>query len=426
MRKCPYLMCDNEFSTEYSFGNCDRCQQPVFTCPDCGEYNREFAKFCRMCGKPIDHDKVEKAFYTRKLKKSPNIILNLYNQKPLDFIGSEGGGGMAFLNFSGNRVIITTSNGYLYDWDFFSGKELNKIKIPDTQFTIKPLLLSNMLFLPCKSTLHLYNLLTCTMTAVKLKNDSLSIITTIQWQENLYGLFIDTRKKTHVFAVIDTENGEIDDVKEMDGYLFSPNILQTREALFFFSKNAVYLYSKKEGKIDFKVFDKFPKKSLNILAKLYFMPDMNLLYIPEENNILRLNIQNGQHANFIKQLKGAYYVDYTENRAIVADDNGLQICNYNGKKLAESRNETFTKNLTFNYQPDCMKTVSQRLLFTFATQNKGGGYVIPWTLDQPRLISGTRQITGSGLSSDIISNIDISRNFVGLITSANEVHIWQF
>jgi hypothetical protein len=379
-----------------------------------------------MCGKPIDQTKVERIFYTRKLQKSSSIILNRYKQKRLDFMGSEGMVGMPFIIFSGNRVIIITSNGYLYDWDFFSDKDLNKRKIPDAQFLDKPLLCRNMLFFASKNTIYMYNLLTHEIKDVTLKNDSLSIISMVEWRDSLYGLFIDTRNKTHVFGMINTRSNELDEVREMDGYHFSPNILKTSEFVSFFSKNAVYLYFKKEGNVNFKFFDDFPKKSLNISAKLYFTPEMNLLYIPEENNIIRLNIKTGQYAYFAKHLRGVYYVDYTERRAAIADDDGLQICNYNGKKMTESRTETFTKNLIFNYQTGCMKIVSERLLFTFAAQNQGGGFVIPWMLDEPRLISGIQQIIGSRVPDDIISNIDISRNFIGLITSKNEVFIWQF
>ncbi len=426
MKSCAYLKCDNEFTLEYSIGNCERCHQPLLTCPHCGEYNREFARFCRMCGKPIDQSKVERIFYTRKLQKSSSLILNGYRQKRLDFIEADGTVGMPFLTFSGNRVIIITPKGYLYDWDFFSDKELDRRKIPDAQFLVKPLLCRNMLFFASKNTIYLYNLLTHEIKDITLKNDSLSIVSMVEWRESLYGLFIDTRQNTHVFGMINTRSSELDEAKEMDGFHFSPNILQNPDFIFFFSKNAVYLYSKKEGNVNLKTFDDFPKKSLNIGGKLYFMPGMDLLYIPEENNIIRLNIKTGQYSYFIKHLRGVYYVEYTERRMIAADDDGLQIYNYNGKKMIESQTETFTKNLIFNYQPDGMRVVSERLLFTFAAQNQGGGFVIPWMLDEPRLISGIQQIIGSRVPNDIISNIDISRNFIGLITSTNEVFIWQF
>lgn len=425
MSKCPYLSCDYEGAMPYSLGNCGRCHQPIIICLHCGEYNRGFARFCRMCGKAIDHDAVEKNFYNKKLGKGHNIVLNQYSQKRLDFVDMGGMMGITFLHLTGNRAVIVTPNGYIYDWDFVSQREINKIIIPEAHFSSKPIVYDNEMFLITKDRIWVYDLLSLEKKAIPLKDDSLSLISLVRWGKDLYGILVNEQTKRYIFGMID-EDGAIKENNELDTYHFSPQILSTPDGIFFFSTNAVYFYSKKGGGGNLKIFSNFPKKSLNISAKLHFKEDMDFLYIPEENNIICLNISSGKYSFLLNNLKGRYYIDYSTRWAIVTDDDGLRICNYAGKVVFDSGLEIFTKPLTFNNQTYCTKVIADKLLFAFGARQQGGGLIIPWSLDEPKLVSAILNIDSTKVQVDLISNIDVSWNFVGLITKANEVIIWQF
>ncbi|MCI0470664.1 MAG: hypothetical protein L0Y73_03295, partial [Candidatus Aminicenantes bacterium] len=125
-------------------------------------------------------------------------------------------------------------------------------------------------------------------------------------------------------------------------------------------------------------------------------------------------------------LKKGYYIDYSSRWAFIADNDGLKICDYTGKVAFDSSVASFTKQLIFNYQTDCMKVTADRLLFAYGARHQGGGLIIPWSLDEPKLVGTILNIESSKIQADLISNLDVSWNFVGLITKANEVMIWQF
>lgn len=426
MKNCPYPRCNHNFQLEYSIGTCLKCKQFIRVCTDCDGYNREFARFCRLCGKPLEKEKIEQIYYTRKFQKTSHLILNKFALKKLDFIDPGQTLGMPFVVFSGNRVIITSPNGFLFDWDFVTRKQFNRMKIPDVEIMVKPLLSKNIFFFASANTIYLYNLMTLEIKDVRLKNDALSVISLVEWEDTVHGLFYDTARRIHLFGKINTRSCELDELVEMDDQQFSPNVLSTDDAVFMFSKQAFYIYKKENGNIQLEIKKDFPKKSLNISGKLYFHPEVNALYIPVETGILRYTIKSGQFTNVINDLKGIYYNEFTARRVIVGDNNGLHIFDYNGKRMMESKNETFMKNFSFNSQAHAMKLAADRLIFAFAFQNQGGGFITPWRLDEPRVTSPISQIANSRIPHELISNIDVSRNNVGLITSGSEVIVWQF
>lgn len=427
MKKCPNLNCNHDLVLEYSLGNCPECRLPVVTCPNCGEYNREFARYCRICGKSIDYNKMNQMFYTRKLQKTASFSLNKFTSKKLDFIDSIGLQEMPFLFLAGNRVIITTPNGFLYDWDFVFNKEINRKKIPNAAILVKPLLCNNLFYFASGNTVYSYSLLGGEIKDTKLKNESLSIVSLVEWQDLLYGLFIDKDKRIHLFGKIDHIKKDLDEVVEIKDDCFSSNILQMPDSIYLFSVGAVYGYTKENEKANIKTLKDFPKKDLNISGKLYVNADMNTLYIPVKNEIVQLNLNSGQASHFTGDLGGTYYTEFTRKRLIVSDDSGLTIFNFSEKKMAESQTDIFLKNFNFNFQSHSMNVVSDRLLFSYALRSQGdGGFLIPWMLDEPRMILPVTLLANSKIPGRLNSNIDIHRNFIGFITSDSEALIWQF
>lgn len=426
MANCPYPRCNADFELEYSMGTCQKCKHFILACSNCGGYNREFARFCWLCGKPLEYEKIQHVYYTRKFQKTSHLILNKFALKKLDFIEPGQTFGMPFIVFSGNRVIVTSPNGFLFDWDFVTRKQFNRMKIPDVEILVKPLVSKNIFFFASRNTIYLYNLLTLKIKDVKLKNDALSIISLVEWEDTVHGLFLDTQRHIHVFGKINTRSFELDELVEIDDQRFSPNVLSTNDAVFLFSTQAFYIYKKENGNVKLEIKNDFPKKSLNISAKLHFHPGGNVLYVPEETGIMRFNLKSGQFTNVINHLQGTYYTEFTGKRVIICDNNGLHISDYNGKPMVESKNESFMKNLSFNSQPYSMKLVSERLIFAFAFQNRGGGFLTPWMLDEPRVFSAISKIANSRIPHELTSNIDVSRNNLGLVTSGSEVIVWQF
>lgn len=426
MKDCPYLECKNEFLLEYSMGNCPECKRYIIKCSNCGGYNREFAAFCRLCGKTIDMNKIEQIFYTRKIQKTSNFILNKIAAKKLDFIESESSFDLCFFIFSGNRAIITSSNGFLFEWDFINQKEINRRKIPNTSILTKPLLINNALFLASRNKVILHNLLNRETKENELKNHSLSIVAVTEWQDSTYTLFKDTAKNNYVFGKINMRSDELDEYVEIPESKMSANILPIKDSILLFSDNSVYMYWKKDGNLELKKIDNFPKRGLNIFGSLYFDPKMNLLYIPEKTNIIGYDLGKDKAFTFLKMLEGDYYVEYTDKRVIIADEQGLRVFDYSAREMVNSKFVILMKNIAFNTQQYSMKVLSNRLLFTFASQSHGGGFIVPWMLDEPRVVSSIAQISSSRLSSGIQSNIDVSRNYVGLVTTEKEAIVWQF
>lgn len=352
-------------------------------------------------------------------------MLNQYTQKKLDFTDMGGMMGIPYLLMIGNRAVIVAPNGYLYDWDFVSQKEINKIRLPEAKFFSKPLVYDNEMLLITKDRIWIYDLLSLEKRDIPLEDNSLSLISLVRRENALYGIAINSQTKRYIFGMI-SEDGAFHESKELDTFHFSPQILATPAGIFFFSTNAVYLYSEKAGKGNLETFSSFPKKGLNISAKLHYMEDMKYLYIPEENNIICLDIASGKHSFLMTNLKKGYYIDYSSRWAFIADNDGLKICDYTGKVAFDSSVTSFTRQLIFNYQTDCMKVTADRLLFAYGARHQGGGLIIPWSLDEPKLVGTILNIESSKIQADLISNLDVSWNFVGLITKANEVMIWQF
>ncbi|MGD2091224.1 MAG: hypothetical protein PVH61_33925 [Candidatus Aminicenantes bacterium] len=431
MRGCPYPGCTNEFAMEYSIGKCPKCKQYISTCPYCQGYNRGFARFCRLCGKPIDKKKVENKFYTKKMQKTPGFIFNKFDVKKLDFIDRDETMGMPFLRFSNNRVIITTPGGFIFDWDFMKKEEIKRIKIPDTQILCRPVIYGNIFFFASKNTISSYNLMDGEVKDFTLKRDSLSVIAMVEWQEDLYALLIDTSKYHYVFGKLNTRNNELDDPVEINDRYFSANILATTDAIYLFSRKKVYVYRKKDGSVTLETIEDFTKKSLNIYGKLYLHNELNLLLVPGEESIIRVNPVTGDYSRLLKQLDGGYLVEYSSARIAVADDRGLHIFDYTGKKLAASDTALSMKNINFNQRQDSMQMVSDRLLFSLGFQSESGGIIIPWTLEEPRVLCSEIDLSHSGIDDNIASNIKVSGNFVGLVTAGKdekikEAVIWQF
>lgn len=431
MKGCPYPGCSNEFVMEYSIGKCPKCKQYVSACPYCQGYNRGFARYCRICGKPIDNKKVENKFYTKKMQKSPNFILNKFDVKKLDFIDQDETMGMPFLRFSNNRVIITTPGGFIYDWDFMKKEEIKRIKIPDTQILCRPVIRDNVFFFASKNTISLYNLMGGEIKDFDLKNDSLSVIAMVEWQENLHALLIDTSKNTYVFGKVNTRNNELDDLVEINDRYLSANVFKTKDAIYLFSRKKVYAYRKKDGGVTLETMENLTKKSLNIYGKLYFNNELKLLMVPEEGSIIRVNPVTGDHSRMLRQLDEGYLVEYSSTRIAVADDRGLHIFDYTGKKLTGSETSLSMKNINFNQRQDSMQMVSDQLLFTLAFQSESGGIIIPWALEEPRVLCSEIDLSHSGIEDNIASNIQVWENFVGLVTAGKdekikEAVIWQF
>lgn len=426
MKTCPYPECNNNFVMEYSTGSCPDCKRYIIKCPNCGGYDRELAKFCRLCGKAIDDHQVEQIFYTRKLQKTPHFILNKIATQKLSFVESENPLDMCFFLFSGNKAIITSPNGYLYEWDFITQNEISKRKIPNASILIKPLLLKNSLFFASQNKVFLYNLLNQEMKEIELGNPDLSIVAIIKWQQDTYTLFKDTNRNSYVFGKINMRSNELDEYVEIPEPKMSANILPTENSILLFSEHVVYVYSKKDGSLNIKAIENFPKRNLNIFGTLYYDSRMNLLYIPEKTNIMRFNMKTGKTSTFVRNINGDYYVEFTDKRVIVVDDNGLRVFDYSEREMVNSKFVILMKNISFNSQPYSMKVLSNRLLFTFAFQSQGGGFIVPWMLDNPRVVSSISQISNSRVSEGIQSNIDVSRNYVGFITSEKEAEVWQF
>lgn len=429
MKNCPYPGCNHDFAMEYSLGNCSGCKQPVVVCPNCGGFNREFASFCRLCGESIEKEKIEESYYTERLQKESNFILNKFAKQKLSFIDPDVLTETPYITLCGNRVIIISGNGVLFDWDFIAREPIIEEKVSDNKILIQPLIHKDTFYFASGSTLFWYNLLSKDKpNKIELTENSLSIISMVQWQEHLYGLFIDVDKDIHTFGKIDTGKGTLDKTVKINDQHFSPHILPAGDTIFLFSENAVYAYKIKDGNagIGTVYTARTTGKNLNISARLWFDDEPDILYIPGKTTITRLRVSTGQFVNFVKNLQGIYYVIYTGNRVMLSDENGLHILDYNGRTMAESRSETFMRNLNFNSHPRAMKAAGGKLLFAFASQKQGGGFIIPWRLDNPKLVSEIPQITGFRIPHDLVSNIDISRNFAALIHSGSEVLVWQF
>ncbi|UCH94782.1 MAG: hypothetical protein JSV88_31605 [Candidatus Aminicenantes bacterium] len=430
MQDCPYPRCSNNFIAEYSMGNCPQCKQVVLVCPNCQGLNRQFARFCRLCGGPIEEKRIEKNYFTQRLQKKPYFILNKFANHKLSFIDPDVLTEIPYIKLFGNRIIIISGTGVLYDWDFFArGEPIIEEKVSDNKILIRPLIHRDTFYFASGNTLFSYNLLSKEKPGkIEIAEKSLSFISIVKWQEHLYGLFLDVDKGIHTFGKIDTGKGTLDNTVKINDRYFSPHILPAGHAIFLFSKNAVYAYKIKDGIpcLETLYTARTTGKNLNISARLWFDDEPDILYIPGKTTITRLRVSTGQFANFVKNLQGIYYVLYTCNRVIISDDNGLHIFDYNGRTMAESRSETFMRNLSFNSHPRAMKAAGGKLLFAFASQYQGGGFIIPWRLDNPKVASEIPQITGSRIPHDLISNIDISRNFAALIHSGSEVLVWQF
>jgi len=52
MQDCPHPSCGGAVSAAGGAGLCRECREPAGACPSCGAWNRPFAQFCRVCGKP--------------------------------------------------------------------------------------------------------------------------------------------------------------------------------------------------------------------------------------------------------------------------------------------------------------------------------------------------------------------------------------
>jgi hypothetical protein len=327
-------------------------------------------------------------------------------------------------------VIIISVNGVLFDWDFFArGEPIIEEKVSDNKILIQPLIHRDTFYFASGNTLFSYNLLSKEKPGkIELAGKTLSFISMVKWQEHLYGFFLDVDRDIHTFGKIDTEKGTLEKTVQISDRYFSPHLLPAERGIFLFSKNAVYAYKIKDGNASLEILynPSTTGKNLNIAGRLHFDNETDILYIPGTTTINRFRVSTGQFANLVKNLRGIYYVLYTCNRVITADNNGLHILDYNGRTMAESRSETFMRNLDFNSHPRSMKVVAGRLLFAFASQKQGGGFIIPWRLDNPKVASDIPQVTRSRIPHDLISNIDISRNFAALVHSGSEVLVWQF
>jgi hypothetical protein len=289
----------------------------------------------------------------------------------------------------------------------------------------------NIFFFASKNTISSYNLMDGEVKDFTLKRNSLSVIAMVEWQEDLYALLIDTSKYHYVFGKLNTRNNELDDPVEINDRYFSANILATTDAIYLFSRKKVYVYRKKDGSVTLETIEDFTKKSLNIYGKLYLHNELNLLLVPGEESIIRVNPVTGDYSRLLKQLDGGYLVEYSSARIAVADDRGLHIFDYTGKKLAASDTALSMKNINFNQRQDSMQMVSDRLLFSLGFQSESGGIIIPWTLEEPRVLCSEIDLSHSGIDDNIASNIKVSGNFVGLVTAGKdekikEAVIWQF
>jgi hypothetical protein len=284
-----------------------------------------------------------------------------------------------------------------------------------------------MFYFASGNTVYSYNLLGGEIEDTKLKNDSLSVVSLVEWQDILYGLFINKDKRIHLFGKIDHIKKDLDEVVEIKDDCFSSNILQMPDSIYLFSVGAVYKYTKENEKVNIKILKDFPQKDLNISGKLYINADINTLYIPVKSEIVQLNLNSGQSSHFTGDLRGTYYTEFTRKRLMVSDDSGLTIYNFSEKKMIESQTDIFLKNFNFNFQSHSINVVSDRLLFSYALRSLGdGGFLIPWMLDEPRMILPVTQLANSKIPGRLCSNIDINRNFIGFITSDSEALIWQF